>query len=361
MIGPEIDDIQEGGKLPVGIWVEVAGREMQSDFEPILERQIHDLINGAHGIFHMGQRDINWIRISKEAREKGFKFKHLGSILHAKLHGEYGKVFDKLQVKIFTRENEVLERLDQVRAVYQQRDARLADMTDESVETYYSCALCQSFAPNHVCIITPERSGLCGSYNWLDGKAAHKINPTGPNQPVNKGSVIDPVKGQWQGVNEFVYNNSHKNLEIFNAYSIIDYPMTSCGCFECISCLLPSTNGIMVVYREFPEMTPVGMKFSTLAGTVGGGAQTPGFIGHSKQYIGSRKFILPEGGAGRIVWMNSHLKQEMAPLLKRIGEENGIEDFYGMIADETVATTEEEVLEYISKANHPALEMPSLF
>ena len=361
VIGPEIDDIEEGGKLPIGIWVEVAGRTMQTDFEPILERQIHDLINGAHGVFHMGQRDINWIRISKEAMLKGFKFRHLGAILHAKLHGEYGKVFDKLQVRIFTREEDVTERLNHVRTVYQQRDARLADMTDESVETYYSCALCQSFAPNHVCIITPERLGLCGAYSWLDGKAAYQINPTGPNQPVAKGAVIDPVKGQWQGVNEFVYNNSHKTLEIFNAYSIIEFPMTSCGCFECISCLLPSTNGIMIVYREFPDMTPVGMKFSTLAGTVGGGAQTPGFIGHSKQYIGSRKFLLPEGGATRIVWMNSHLKKEMASVLKKIGEEAGIENFCDMIADETVATTEEEVLEFISKRNHPALSMASLF
>jgi acetyl-CoA synthase len=361
VIGPEIDDVEEGAKLPVGIWVEVAGRDMQTDFEPILERQIHDLINGAHGIFHMGQRDINWIRVSKEAKSKGFRFEHLGSILHAKLHAEYGKVFDKLQVKIHTREKEVSELLEKVRSVYQQRDARLADMNDESVETYYSCALCQSFAPNHVCIITPERSGLCGSYNWLDGKAAHQINPTGPNQPVSKGTVIDPVKGQWQGVNEFVYNNSHKTLEVFNAYSIIDFPMTSCGCFECIACVLPSTNGVMVVYREFPDMTPVGMKFSTLAGTVGGGAQTPGFIGHSKHYIGSQKFLLAEGGAQRIVWMNKQLKEEMAPVLERIGQGSGIENFLDMIADETVATTEEEVLEHLTKMNHPALSMPSLF
>ncbi len=361
VFGPEIDEVEEGSKLPIGIWVEVAGREMQTDFEPILERQIHDLINGAHGIFHMGQRDINWIRISKEAKNKGFKFRHLGSILHAKLHGEYGKVFDKLQIKIYTREDEMSELLNKVRVVYQQRDARLSDMTDESVETFYSCALCQSFAPNHVCIITPERSGLCGSYNWLDGKAAYQINPAGPNQPVTKGAVIDPVKGQWQGVNEFVYNSSHKTLEIFNAYSIIDFPMTSCGCFECIACILPSTNGIMIVYREFPDLTPVGMKFSTLAGTVGGGAQTPGFIGHSKQYIASKKFLLPEGGARRIVWMNKQLKEEMALILAKIGEKEGIENFSDMIADETVATSEEEVLEYISKMNHPALSMPSLF
>jgi acetyl-CoA synthase len=361
VIGPEIDDVEEGSKIPFAIWVEVAGREMQPDFEPILERQIHDFINGANGIFHLGQRDINWLRISKEAKQKGFKFKHFGSILHAKLHGEYGKIFDKVQIRIYTQEKDVLDLIGTARKVYHQRDARLADMTDEAVDMFYSCTLCQSFAPNHVCIITPERSGLCGAYNWLDGKAAHRINPTGPNQPVKKGKVIDELKGQWQDINEFVYNQSHKTLEFFNAYSIIEHPMTSCGCFECISCVLPSTNGIMTVYRDFTEMTPSGMKFSTLAGNVGGGVQTPGFIGHSKQFIGSNKFIRAEGGAKRIVWMNKALKEELEPLIREIGEQEGLEGFFDMIADETVATTEEEVLAYITKKNHHALSLPPLF
>ena len=361
VIGPEIDEIEEGSKIPLAIWAEVAGREMQPDFEPILERQIHEFINCANGVFHMGQRDINWVRISKEAKEKGFKFEHFGSILHAKFHGEYGKIFDKVQIKIFTREKEILELIDTARKAYHQRDARLADMTDESVDTFYSCALCQSFAPNHLCVITPERSGLCGAYNWLDGKAAYQINPVGPNQPVNKGKVVDAVKGQWEDVNDFVYNTSHKTLEFFNAYSIIENPMTSCGCFECISGVLPSANGIMTVYREFAGMTPSGMKFSTLAGTVGGGVQTPGFIGHSKHYIGSNKFISAEGGAKRIVWLNKALKEEMKEVLNEIGKQDGIENFSDMIADETVATTEDEVLEYITEKNHPALSMPPLF
>jgi acetyl-CoA synthase len=361
VIGPEIDDVEEGSKIPLAFWIEVAGREMQPDFEPVLERQIHDFINCANGIFHMGQRDINWIRVSKEAKAKGFKFKHFGSILHAKLHGEYGKIFDKVQIKIYTREKEILDLIDVPRQVYRQRDARMADMTDEAVDTFYSCTLCQSFAPNHVCIITPERSGLCGAYNWLDGKAAYKITPTGPNQPVKKGKVIDGVKGQWQDINEFVYNNSHKTLEVFNAYSIIEHPMTSCGCFECISCVLPSTNGIMIVYREHAGMTPIGMKFSTLAGTIGGGVQTPGFIGHSKHYIGSKKFISAEQGVKRTVWMNKALKEEMEPILQELGKQQGVEDFVEMIADETVAITEEEVLEYITKKKHPALSMPPMF
>ena len=361
VIGPEIDEIEEGSKIPLAIWIEVAGREMQPDFEPILERQIHDFINCTNGVFHMGQRDINWVRISKEAKQKGFKFKHFGSILHAKLHGEYGKIFDKVQIKIFTQEKDILDLIGTARKVYKKRDERLADMTDESTDTYYSCTLCQSFAPNHVCIITPERSGLCGAYNWLDGKAAYNINPTGPNQPVKKGKVIDAVKGQWQDVNEFVYNSSHKTLEIFNAYSIIEHPMTSCGCFECICCVLPSTNGVMIVFRDYIGMTPVGMKFSTLAGMIGGGVQTPGFIGHSKQYIGSAKFISANGGAKRIVWMDRALKEEMEPVIRKIGNQEGIENFFDMIADDTNAVTEEEVLEYITKKNHLALSLPALF
>jgi acetyl-CoA synthase len=361
VIGPEIDDVPEGSKIPLALVIDVAGRQMQADFEPILERRMHDFLNCAHGLFHMGQRDINWVRISKEAKGNGLKFRHFGTILHAKMHSEFGKIIDKIQVKIITREKEILELIDQAREVYKRRDARLADLTDEAVETFYSCTLCQSFAPNHVCVITPERSGLCGAYNWLDGKAAYQINPTGANQPIKKGRAVDPGKGQWQGINEFVYNASHKTLEIFNAYSLIDHPMTSCGCFECISCVLPSTNGIMTVYRNYTGMTPSGMKFSTLAGMVGGGVQTPGFIGHSKLYIGSPKFISAEGGARRIVWMNRELKEELAAMLQKVAERDKIEGFLAMIADETSAVTEEEVLAYVSQKNHPALHMPPLF
>ena len=353
--------MKDGEAYPLGILVEVAGRKMQKDFEPILERQIHTFLNEAMGIFHMGQRNLNWIRISKDAHKKGLKIRHFGVIIHARLHDTFGVIVDKAQVKLYTKQEDVDRTLPETVKVYEGRDARMAGMTDESADTFYSCTLCQSFAPNHVCIITPERSGLCGAYNWLDGKAAYQINPTGPNQPVKKGKVIDALKGQWEEINEFVFASSHKTLEFFNAYSIIEHPMTSCGCFECISCVLPSTNGIMTVYRNYIGMTPSGMKFSTIAGTVGGGTQTPGFIGHSKQYIASKKFISADGGAKRLVWMDRNLKEEVEPILREIGKQEGIENFYDMIADETVAVTEEEVLEYITKMNHPALSMPPLF
>ena len=144
---------------------------------------------------------------------------------------------------------------------------------------------------------------------------------------------------------------------------MITDPMTSCGCFECIAAVLPSTGGIMIVNREYPEMTPCGMKFSTLAVTVGGGQQTPGFIGHSKHYIGSRKFIAAEGGIERIVWMPTMLKEEIKDVFVKRAEEAGLggEDFLAKIADETTATTEEEVLEFISKSEHPAAALEPMF
>jgi acetyl-CoA synthase len=139
--------------------------------------------------------------------------------------------------------------------------------------------------------------------------------------------------------------------------------MTSCGCFECIAAVLPSTGGIMIVNREYSELTPCGMKFSTLAGTVGGGQQTPGFIGHSRHYINSKKFIAAEGGIKRIVWMPTILKNEIRDTFIKRADEQGLggEDFLNKIADETSATTEEEVLEFISKVGHPALEMDPMF
>ncbi|MHC4520498.1 MAG: acetyl-CoA decarbonylase/synthase complex subunit alpha/beta, partial [Planctomycetota bacterium] len=361
--GPDVDSIEAGGKLPLGIVVEVAGRKMQPDFEPVLERQVHTFVNEAQGLWHMGQRDINWVRISKEAVKAGFKLEDIGKLLHAKYHDEYSNILDKVQVKLYTNEEQVLKLREQAQAVYADRDARLAGMTDEDVETFYSCTLCQSFAPNHVCVVSPERPGLCGAYSWLDCRAAFEITPSGPNQPISKGNSVEPSVGQWDKVNAFVSSSSGGNIERMSQYSMIVDPMTSCGCFECIAALLPSTGGIMIVNREYPEMTPCGMKFSTLAGTVGGGQQTPGFIGHSKHYIGSKKFIAAEGGIRRIVWMPTALKAEIREVLaKRADElELGGEEFLDKIADETSATTEEEVLEFITKANHPAPTMDPMF
>ncbi len=357
IIGPDFEDVEVGGAMDLSLLIEVAGRKMQEDFEPVLERQIHYFVNAASGLQHMGQRDITWIRISKAAVEKGFNLKHFGDILYARFHADFGAIVDKVQVKIITEANLHAEWLEKARAAYDFRNRRLADLTDDAVETFYDCTLCQSFAPTHVCIVSPQRLGLCGAYNWLDCKASFQINPTGPNQPVPKGDLIDPVKGYWTGTNETAVKNSQGTVQEVAMYSIMENPMTACGCFECIVMYIPEAEGVMVVSREDTSMTPAGMTFSTLAGMAGGGLQTPGVMGVGKFYLTSPKFISADGGFKRIVWMSSFLKETMSAELAAVAEREGIPDLIDRIADERGVTTVDELVAWLKEKEHPALEM----
>jgi acetyl-CoA synthase len=360
IVGPDIGDFKEGEAFPMGIFMQVAGREFQEDFEPILERQTHHLINYIQGVMHMGQRDIAWVRISKAAVEKGFTLKDIGTVLHAKFHQDFTKILDKVQVTLYTKQEDVDKLTAEARDAYRHRDERVETMTDEDVETFYSCTLCQSFAPTHVCTVSPERTGLCGAYNWMDCKASFEINPTGPNQPIEKGEVLDPVMGTFAGVNDFIKKASRGAIETYNFYSMVNDPMTTCGCCECIAAMLPSCNGVMTVNREYAGETPSGMKFTTLAGVMGGGASSPGFVGHSKFNITQKKFITGDGGLLRIVWMPKILKDEIKERLDKRGEELGVKDFTNMIADETVGTTEEDILPWLQEKGHPAMNMDPL-
>jgi acetyl-CoA synthase len=361
VVGPDFSNIPDQGYMDMGVVAQVAGRQMQKDFEPVLERQFHYFVNGASGIQHIGQRDITWIRISKNAADKGFSLEHFGKILHARFHGDFGAIVDKVQVTIYTDPVKFEQWLTKARAAYDYRNKRLADLTDDKVEEFYSCTLCQSFAPNHVCVVTPQRLGLCGAYNWLDCKASFSINPTGPNQPIKLGKLIDPIKGYWTGTNDYAIVGSHGVVSEVTMYSIMENPMTACGCFECICMLIPEANGIMVVSREDPSMTPAGMTFSTLAGIAGGGLQTPGVMGVGKFYLTSPKFISADGGFKRIVWMSSCLKEMMADEFKFVAEREGDPDLLEKIADERHVTTVDELLTWLTEHDHPALKMDPMF
>ncbi len=361
VIGPEIDDTEEGQALPLGILVKIFGRKMQEDFEGVLERRIHYLINYGEGLWHMAQRDTIWMRISKDAAAKGFKIKDYGELLVAKFKDEFPSIVDRVQVTLITDADKVEKELERAKEFYNARDERLKGLTDESVDEFYSCILCQSFAPNHCCVVTPERLGLCGAVSWLDGKAAYEIDPTGPNRPIMKEGLQDEEKGIWDSVNEYVYQNTNRMIEECSMYSFMDRPMTSCGCFECIMAIVPEANGVMITTREYGGDTPIGMTFSTLAGTVGGGVQTPGFMGHGRAYVMSRKFISADGGLARLIWIPKELKESLGDELRRRAEEDGLgSDFVEKIADESVGTTADEILPFLEEKGHPALTLDPL-
>ncbi len=357
VVGPSFEELDDKASMNMGIVVEVAGRKMQDDFEPVLERQIHYFVNGASGIQHIGQRDIAWIRISNGAADKGFSLEDFGKILHARMHSDFGAIVDKVQVTIYTEEAKFQEWLATARETYDTRNMRLADLKDDAVDEFYSCTLCQSFAPDHVCVVSPERLGLCGAYNWLDCKASFSINPTGPNQPIQLGKLIDNEVGYWEGTNDYAKEGSHGVVTEVAMYSIMENPMTACGCFECIVMVIPEVKGVMVVSREDTGMTPMGMKFSTLAGIAGGGLQTPGVMGVGKFYVISPKFISADGGFKRVVWMSKNLKDSMEFELRASAEREGMPDFLDMIADGTNVTTVEELETWVKEKNHPVLDM----
>lgn len=357
--GPDFDEMPEGSKNSIAYIVEVAGKAMNSDFEPVFERKFHNYLNCIEGIMHTGQRDLIRIRVNKDAFNAGFRAKHIGEVLYAKIKSDYAAVVDKCQVRIITDKEKVKElRYSLANPVYDKRDERLLTMTDESAEEFYTCILCQSFSPSHVCVVTPERLGLCGAVSWLDAKATNQLDPTGPCQIIKKDHIIDEEIGSWEEVDAAVKMYSQGAIEKVTLYSIMQDPMTSCGCFECICGIEPCSNGVVIVNREHVNITPLGMTFAELASMTGGGVQTPGFMGHGKHFIASKKFMKAEGGIQRIVWMPKALKELVADKLNASAKElYGIDNFADMIADETISEDPETLMEFLSEKGHPALAL----
>ena len=359
VVGPELDEVPVGSKISLSYTIEVAGKAMQPDFESVMERKIHAWINCIEGVMHTGQRDMIRVRISKADFEAGFRFKHIGEVLYAKVKSEFEAVVDKCQVKIVVDAEKNKELRARANEVFNKRDARLASMTDESVDTFYTCIMCQAFSPSHVCIVTPERLGLCGAVSWLDAKATQELDPAGPCQPILKEGCQDERLGRYDSMDAAVNKYSQGAVEKITLYSLFQDPMTSCGCFECICGVEPVSMGVVITCREHAGMTPLGMSFSEMASMTGGGVQTPGFMGHGKHFISSKKFIAAEGGPGRIVWMPKMLKEQMRERLDATAlEMYGVENFTDMVADETVCTEDpEELLNYLSEVGHPVLGM----
>ena len=348
--------------LALATKIEVSGARMQADFESVIERKIHAWFNYMEGVMHTGQRNQVRVRVSNDAFEKGLRLKHFGEVLYHMIMDEFDAVVDKCQITLITDQTEAEKFRDEVAMPrYAARDERLDSMTDEAVDRYYTCILCQSFAPAHCCVVTPERLGLCGAVSWLDAKATNELNPQGPCQPIFKEGCRDARTGRYDSVDKMVKEATHGAVESVTLYSILEDPMTSCGCFECICGIEPVSNGFIVVNREYKGMTPVGMTFGELASCTGGGVQTPGYMGHGRHFISSKKFIAAEGGIERIVWMPKELKDDVADRLNKTAMElYGIENFCDMIADETICEDCEALMDFLAEKNHPVLGLEPL-
>jgi len=343
--GPDLEGLQEGSSSPLGVIVKLAGAGLEEELEPVLERRIHQFLNQCQGVMHLGQRSEVWIRVSKDAVKSGLKLKHIGNVLYTMFHSTFPQLVEKVEVRLLTDQDLVMKEREEAESAYAERDERLRALKEEEVDSFYGCTLCQSFAPTHVCVITPERVSLCGSTSWLDARISHKLDPSGPNFKVPKGQCLDAVKGEWSGVNETVRQKSKGSVKRVFLHSLFGYPHTSCGCFQAIAFYIPEVDGIGIVHRGFKESAINGMPFTTMAGFCGGGRQVEGFLGIGLNYVKSDKFLRADGGVGRVVWMPLELKLRLKEAIPK--------DLFEKIATEHDVKTLEELRSFLKSVDHP--------
>jgi len=347
VIGPDIKDLEKKS-YPLGIYVEVAGKDLEEDIEGVIERRIHEYVNYIEGVMHLNQRYDIWIRVSKRSFEKGLNsLVYVGKVLQRLFKSEL-PIIEKIQITFITDPEKVKEKFKEAMEVYERRDARARGLKDEEVDAFYGCTLCQSFAPTHVCIITPQRYSNCGAISWFDGRAAARIDPKGPIFRVEKGECIDPLRGEYAGVNQTVKLKSGGEIQRVWLYSAFGYPHTSCGCFEAVAFYIPEVDGFGVVHRGFTENTPIGLSFSTIADSTAGGRQVDGFHGISIEYMRSPKFLQADGGWERVVWVPSVVLERVKDFIPK--------DLVGKIATEKDAKTVEELKQFLIAKEHPVVK-----
>ena len=348
IVGPDLKDMEEGSYHPFGIFIEVAGKEIEPDLEGVIERRIHEYVNFVEGMMHLNQRYDIWIRLSKKSFEKGFNsFEYLGKVLIRLFKSEMN-IIEKIQVTFYTDPKEIEKLYDTAMKRYNERDERARGLSDDEVDTFYGCTLCQSFAPTHVCTITPQRYANCGAISWFDGRAAARVDPKGPLFSVPKGGVIDVFRGEYEGVNQVYTEKSLGKVTEVALYSAFEKPHTSCGCFEAIAFVIPEVDGLGLVHRDYKGEAVNGLPFSSMADSTAGGRQIPGFHGVSIEYMRSPKFIQVDGGWERVVWYPKAIKDRVYDFMPE-----GVRD---KIPTEQDVTSIDELKTYLKEHNHPVVE-----
>jgi acetyl-CoA decarbonylase/synthase complex subunit beta len=348
IIGPDLKDLPEGGNVPFGIYIEVAGKNIEVDLEGVIERRIHEYLNFIEGIMHLNQRYDIWIRVSKKSFQKGLNsFTYVGKVL-VKLYKSELPFIEKIQITFITDPAKVKEMYDQAMEIYDTRDAKARGMKDEDVETFYGCTLCQSFAPTHMCVITPQRYSNCGSISWFDGRASAQVDPKGPVFAIKKGEVLDVEKGEFSGVNDTIKQKTLGSINRVWMYTGFGYPHTSCGCFEALAFYIPEVEGYGIIDRGTKGVAINGLSFSTLADSTAGGRQVDGFHGISIEYMRSPKFMAADGGWDRIVWMPQSIKDRVKEFMPK--------EAVDFVATENDVKTVDELKTLLEGKNHPVMQ-----
>ncbi len=347
VIGKDISELEAGKNTPFGMVIYVAGEEMEKDLEGVIERRLHEYVNFIEGFMHLNQRYDVQMRLSKKSFEKGFNsFKLFGEVL-MRLYKSEMSFIEKIQITFITEPELVEEWFGKALEIYEERDARARGMSDDEVDVFYGCSLCQSFAPTHLCVITPQRYANCGAISWFDGRASAKVDPKGPVFEIPTGDLIDGVTGEYAGVNQVIKEKSLGEIERVQLYTAFGYPHTSCGCFEGCLFYIPEMDGYGVVHRNFKGETVNGLNFVTISDLTAGGRQVDGFHGLSIEYMRSPKFMQADGGWDRVVWIPVDIKERIKSFMPP--------EIVDKVATEENVSDLDELKAFLQEQEHPII------
>ncbi len=348
VVGPDLPDLPEGTNTPFGMVIEVAGEEIEKDLEGVIERRLHEYVNFIEGFMHLNQRYDIQMRLSKKSYQRGFNsFKMFGDVL-MRLYKSEMPFIKKVQITFYTDPEKVKELYAGAMEIYDARDARARGMSDDEVDVFYGCSLCQSFAPTHLCVITPQRYANCGAISWFDGRATAKVDPKGPVFEIPKGALIDAVKGEYEGVNQVIKEKSLGEIERVQLYTAFGYPHTSCGCFEGCLFYIPEVDGFGIVHRNYKGETVNGLNFVTISDLTAGGRQVDGFHGLGIEYMRSPKFLQADGGWNRVVWLPEEIRDRIKEFMP--------EDIVPKIATEKDVETLDQLKDWLKEKGHPIVD-----
>jgi len=233
VVGPDLDEIEVGSSFPVGYYIKLAGKELTAEHEGFFERWAIDNHTRVEGVMYLNVRDTVWMRLHKRLKGRIDSFRYLPQAVMGIFMAQVPMV-EAIESKIIiaTEEiggkelmHEIVEK--ECRPIWEARDAKVMELSDEDVDTFFGCTLCQSFAPNHCCVISPERTPFCGVINWDNIKVGIEIDPTGYSFELDKGEPVDTTLGVYKGVGDVIYKRSNHTLKRINMYSAIKYPMTT--------------------------------------------------------------------------------------------------------------------------------------
>lgn len=328
LVGSDIS--KEACGMSLGIIAEIYGHKMKSEYEAVIEKNIHRWLNAAEGISHTGGKDHIQIKISREAYDRGFRLAHLGEILCARIKSEYAAVAEKCSVTLVTDGKTVKElRTAAAAPKHNIRDAQNADAGA------YACTLCKTIAPCGRCIVTAEKPGACERITQHDAKL---ISEEIDHEVVKKLNKADD-----------------------SIYSIQTGRQTNFGGFSCLSAVIPKAKGVIVLDDKYAGRTPLGLNYCALAALTDGCFPAPGCMGHAKDFLTSEKYLEPEGGLIRVVWMPKALKESLRVKIDETAYTlYHIARFSDMICDETVTTESEALIDFLVEKNHPVVNMKEL-